>query len=559
MRAAKRAPAMRPPDSAEMDHFMGDAHTPMDNPKRWSLPAWLRRFLICQVWAFLLFVPSLGMYARVFNRYLWCWSIDQLVLRFGCVTAVGLGLFVLGEVLHRFAPGLYRLAALVGGLATAVLLLWYAVFDRVAPEYKAIYAGGALVAAAVLAQVTYRHGWTGAVWREKMAFFCLLLSPVLLLYWINAVLFPTYPRLPVPPVEQAGAIAEPAQPSREFVFLFVFDEWPYRLTFDEAGQVRPHMPNLRQAAAEMCVFTDGHAPACHTVMSLPRLLFQTPAPFALESNRAGFRGERFEPCRERPSLFTAARARGQRTYMLGWYHPYHVLLGDSVDFVRSTGYFDELGDSPGQQVRYFYWDWACRILGERLARGTVGDFDIMRNSALTWQNDTLLEYAHAIIADPRPGGQFAVIHLPLPHWPFCYCATGLRPLHVRYPPNDPDFASEQLTYLDGVIGDLVTRLKRAGKWDQATIVITSDHNWRQDPARPMGSAPWLSHVPLLIRLPDQKSRVQIDAGFSTVHLAGLLDAVRELNGEYSRIPDLVRTRWPYQPLDDREVWFEQPF
>lgn len=105
----------------------------------------------------------------------------------------------------------------------------------------------------------------------------------------------------------------------------------------------------------------------------------------------------------------------------------------------------------------------------------------------------------------------------------------------------------------------MARLKKAGKWDQATIVITSDHNWRQDPARPMGSAQWLTHVPLLIHLPGQKSRVPIDAGFSTVHLARFLEAICELDRDYSMVPDLVRTRWSYQPVDDREVWLEQPF
>ena len=67
-----------------------------------------------------------------------------------------------------------------------------------------------------------------------------------------------------------------------------------------------------------------------------------------------------------------------------------------------------------------------------------------------------------------------------------------------------------LKYLDNVFGQIVQRLKLAGKYDGTMIVITSDHSWRHEPEQSTGRSVNLAdigyrRVPLLIKFPGQKS------------------------------------------------------
>ena len=76
-------------------------------------------------------------------------------------------------------------------------------------------------------------------------------------------------------------------------------------------------------------------------------------------------------------------------------------------------------------------------------------------------------------------------------------------------------AREQLIYTDGVLGALFARLRKAGKYDRSTIVLTSDHTWRRNPDVPYGKGGVWSHVPLLVKYPGQRTRLDIRAPFST--------------------------------------------
>jgi hypothetical protein len=515
--------------------------------------------VIGQVWAFLLFVPFLTMITAASNRYCWCWSTTPLVLLFALVTGLGLALTLSAALLRLAAPRWFGTIAGLAALGMIAVLVWWWLFsDETSLLRRLIYAALVLVITGGLADISWKRGWGLAAWKRLATGTTLFLAPVVPIFWIHALCLPRYPVPPIPPLEQARSIPDRSGDlPQDNIYLFVFDEWPYRLTFQK-DEVVETMPRLAEFSRQMTVFTQAHSPGCHTVMSMPRLLFQRTDPFALRGDQVGFWDGQFHPTLSQPSLFTAARQRGYRTYMIGWYHPYHVMLGPTVDFVCSAGYFNELGDSTDKQLRYFSWDATLRLLGLGLGGRLVGQFMVMRNQAVVWQNEMLLEYTRAVFDDPRPQGQFAVFHLPLPHWPYCYCASGVKPLHLVYSSTSEDMAREQLIYMDQVVGELLDQLKARGCWDNSTIILTSDHNWRLDPNRDTRSADFLSHVPLLIRFPGQDRRVTIGQPFSTVHLANVLESSRASDFQPADLERLVRAQRWYEPLDQSEVYLEKP-
>ena len=84
-----------------------------------------------------------------------------------------------------------------------------------------------------------------------------------------------------------------------------------------------------------------------------------------------------------------------------------------------------------------------------------------------------------------------------------------------------------LAYLDLVIGQFLDAMRRAGKFDSATIVITSDHSWRLDSTveGKLRDGEQVRHVPLFIKLPGQNTPGRVSAKFELNKLKPVLDAV----------------------------------
>ncbi|HEV8120892.1 MAG TPA: sulfatase-like hydrolase/transferase, partial [Candidatus Polarisedimenticolia bacterium] len=80
-------------------------------------------------------------------------------------------------------------------------------------------------------------------------------------------------------------------------------------------------------------------------------------------------------------------------------------------------------------------------------------------------------------------------------------------------------------HLDTVVGRIVDRLRRAGRFDKSLVIMTSDHSWRTDPDIPRTLEPErVRHVPLLIKVPGQNERRTIDAPFDDRSLGSIIEA-----------------------------------
>lgn len=138
------------------------------------------------------------------------------------------------------------------------------------------------------------------------------------------------------------------------------------------------------------------------------------------------------------------------------------------------------------------------------------------------------------------------IHAMVPHMPFEYVPSGRRYRRLETRPYRGLFEGmstayadalyqrhlAQVGYVDRLVGALVGRLRAAGVYDQALVVITSDHgaSYRENrPRRRLQLQRNLSdvlRVPLMMKLPGQRQGEVVDRIVETVDvLPTILDAV----------------------------------
>jgi len=128
-------------------------------------------------------------------------------------------------------------------------------------------------------------------------------------------------------------------------------------------------------------------------------------------------------------------------------------------------------------------------------------------------------------------GRIHVLHLFLPHEPDAFNGEG-KAL------SSPGSYREQVMFADRLVGQLISKLKREGIYDETVIVLTGDHGERiyrtspgpgERPILPSPESPPQSipHVPLVIRAPSLSSRVSdvdyqhIDFGPTLTDILGL--------------------------------------
>jgi arylsulfatase A-like enzyme len=124
---------------------------------------------------------------------------------------------------------------------------------------------------------------------------------------------------------------------------------------------------------------------------------------------------------------------------------------------------------------------------------------------------------------PAKGGKESLMfmHLQLPHAPYMLEPDGS--VHPESPAGfEPAFAGnaallerlrgdyeKQIAFVDRELGNFLDRLRQAGLYDQALIVVTSDHgvSWKDEaPGRVLSraNADMIFPVPLLVKLPGQR-------------------------------------------------------
>lgn len=496
---------------------------------------YLSRLWLAIAVSFYLFVPYLSRYIDEKNRFAFHWTGWDLASLLFCIVLVG-SLFYLSFILlylrgNRFTKrGFEFLFVAVCGTAL-IANISHLVRSQVKQQPAYILTLGFLtwiLLGIVIVRMVVKHN------RKIMTLCmtaCFIASPLVPLFTINALGYKSF-------VSDKGILPPgPGSSDRKVngtknVYLFLFDEWSYHRTFANKELIS-EFRNLQHFADQALVFHKAQTPWPHTAISIPSILFQNKLRFLAKNHQFGFQNEDFYPLEEKKSIFHHAQGLGFYTAMIGSAMPYGELLGESVDFCRSTSVYKRFGTG--------FFDVAGYHLFTALLMLPAPLFHPQRE-LMTWYlfnrfqvnliNDTHELFKTIVRNQNQPG--FAVIHYMIPHFPYIFTRDGPKDLFAVYEDEEVSNYYGNLAYLDEKIGDIIAFLKESNKYADSLIIMTSDHGWRFDPD--YDKTNWWGllakrHVPLFIKMPHQNRSIPINTVFNTFKLGSFIN--KYLDGDFT--------------------------
>jgi hypothetical protein len=315
------------------------------------------------------------------------------------------------------------------------------------------------------------------------------------------------------------------------IVLVVFDEFPLASLLDGAGDVDAELyPNFADLAADAHWFRNTTGVSTFTWQALPSILTgQLPgeetAPFAADHP---------------DNLFT----------LLG--SSYDLNVTESMTRLCPTNLCEGSGQRIGSRrdIARDAWD----VMRDRLSwSGPQGDLaagfvepavDIPEQDDLPDRqlpNTARFQALLDGITDDEVALHF--LHVLLPHQPLRFLPSGRTYAHP-----DPDIGHDgdnwgpeewparlgrhrhllQVRYVDGLIGQLLAKLREVDVYDEALIIVTADHGIAFRPGGPIRlveeqeldaqTAPELLWVPLFVKLPGQQDGEVSDANVLTIDI-----------------------------------------
>ena len=482
-----------------------------------GLPAF-RLLAVCFSTASLLFASQIAASTDPANRFYSHWQRSD---------AAALAAVVLLATAAAF--GLARLVQARGGPAARRILRWLFVLvladaalgfvvrleDKPATWLRWGVPAVALAAVAAALYLAERKTWRLAVNAA------LLFSPLGLILLGQLLLAPP---VDVRPLVRTAEAAAPAGTPRPPIVLVIFDDWSwFRSSRD--GAFLGSLPNLRALSATSFLFTEARSPGPHTVESIPELIAESQPPrLAALPDHAWWVGDGPTAARApEPRLFTEASRAGYVPRLIGFYLPYRELVGEAVPEVHSEPHVPKGESLPAKMA--FAVARSMEAMGEPVSR-RVGRWFDERAYNRHWyvMNTRIRERAMESLAELEPG-TFLLVHFGLPHAPFVFSAEGAyQPDSVveRMEGSLPKY-HEHIRYVDRLTGEMVAVLRERGMFDEAMLVIMSDHNWVSEPDRRLREQRTV--VPLVIKWPGQREGATVSTRTCLVGLQALLGRV----------------------------------
>lgn len=494
----------------------------------------LAKFIVALFVVFLHNIGPIGIRAVNKHRYVLGWSrMDAVAL---VLSIVVLAAGILGiDLLVSWSNSAFLRQAFNHLFLVGLVSGWIAAFSRSLWGRPNILHFLWITAAAVIGY-SFAHYDTPLV--HYAAWSCLILSPIVLLVVIPIFGWQTWSAKPSP-MPKPTAAASQGTP----VYFFIFDEWSFARSTVE-GEFRPQLKNLCKLSDQSIVFRHALSPFNATWLSLPAILFQTDKAFALHQDGPKFQDrDGTVSASQMDNLFRLSRRYNYTSYHLGWYHAYHQLLGDQVDYCHV---FQSIVDLVAEEVEQQNFNPVSHekpmetgLLG-KIFYSILGIFPYLTDpiSSIIWHRLDISimcrqwylmaeryrkEMLQVLMESPRR--TFAFFHTPWPHPPFVFATDGSYTGPKKDSWNAKDYQSH-IQFVDRVVGEIVDALKNAGKFDDALLILTSDHGWRCEREQSIRSQPnWDRSVPLLIKLPGQQAGKVIEQEICNTQLAPLLEAV----------------------------------
>lgn len=387
-------------------------------------------------------------------------------------------------------------------------------------------------------------------WRDRIftgAQTAVLIAAPFVLITFSQALVGTFSSNPKPEVsikEQLTGISQ--SPDRTFknrVVWIIFDDMDYFAIFGSNPPAVP-MPEFQRLKSESLFAENAESPAYATVESIPSLLT---GKFVRKSKPSGkseldltFTDGKTSRFSSEPNVLRDVLAGNGKTAVIGWYHPYCRVIGKDISACQSET-FDTINDFEEQPVasimlRSFLNCIISLPFGYRILEVVNRQISTpVLDEGYSKRHFRMIEGAGLAISDPDI--DLAFIHLPFPHAPYIYNReTQTFGGGTEYRDN--------LALSDRVLGELRKSLEIAGLWDKTTVIVSSDHQWRQkqyqiDPAsKDFTISGGIEHgnVPFLVKLTDRNAGTVYDKKFNTIISRSMINEI--MLGRISTYDDL---------------------
>lgn len=293
------------------------------------------------------------------------------------------------------------------------------------------------------------------------------------------------------PVATKSKTKPPLQ-KRQRVFWLLMDELDLRLVFQERpdGLVLPELDRF-QSQAVFAHNTVSYSRS--TKEAIPSFLLQKIVHHAwstgaknLELSFMEFEETPNGNFSKFPNFFTEAAAIGARIAILGYYHPYCRLFREEAEYCQDYAVNT-------------YAPFATNDIFEEVWSQILGITPIFRrlNGVRTYVH--AVEQAQHITADAS--FDLVFVHASVPHGPNIWDPE-TQDFTLLNTSKDGYF--DNLILADRFLGTIRRSMEEAGLWDQTTVLITSDHEWRHtylyDHRR-------VRQIPFMLKMPRQEKRL----------------------------------------------------
>lgn len=381
---------------------------------------------------------------------------------------------------------------------------------------------------------------------------------------------------------RAGSSAGPATGTKPPIVVLFLDEFPTRAMLDADGRVDKRLfPNLARLAAESTWYPNATAVAGYTPYAIPAMLSGTfpearlaPAYVEYPDNLFSLLGEQYQ-VNAFESISQLCSPRFCTDAPAGRETGFRPLLADTLEIATEVV-------SPRKPKPREGEDFAEQVADPNAApaKGELKPGFKLKEGAKN-QPERVTSFLAAVErpAVDKPALNF--LHLLLPHIPHRYLPSGTT--YSEHPPTFPlSRAKEgdnfrrnehlgavqvfqqrmllQLAYTDTLVGELIDRMKKAGTWDDAVVVLTADHGAGVTPGQKSrlldtGNAADLTYVPLFVKTPGQTEGKVDERNAMTVDVLPTVADVLDV-----RVPfevDGVSLLAAPRP-DQTKRWFDDP-
>jgi Sulfatase len=492
------------------------------------------------VWGFALAQPLLDVFGRAPQQFAFRGAEPATIVAFALVVALAgpLALWlveVVAGLVHQRARQVLHLVFL-GGLVAAFVVQ----AARPLADGLVLYALGAAGSAAAV--VAYQRVEAVRAWLAYTA-----LAPVAFV-GLFLLTSPTSRLLNDVDSTGPGDVGNPVP-----VVMLVFDELPLASVVDEDGTIDAELfPNMARLAAESTWFRNATTVSSSTWHAAPALVTgQLPDPEAgpLAADHPD-------------SLFTLLGDGYDQNVVESVTRLCPTDVCDNVTVTGAPGGLGELLRDAGRVMRARLspsGDTSDSVAGmveegpppepsepsgEEPSDDGFADFGLDQPARIQAFTDG--------IVDDRPALHY--LHVLLPHVPYRYLPSG-----AQYPGPDPDLGRDgdqwtsepwpvdlgrqrhllQVGYVDALLGEVLDTLRERGVYDDALIVVTSDHGISFRPGEPIrglegqtladGVLADLAWVPLLVKRPGTTTGTVDDANVLSIDVLPTIADILDLD------------------------------